>query len=94
MRPMSDFCTINIRAPLETGQNFSQQLLVPQMLEVTYYQKAAIEENMELFAQLGFELEPFGRNSYQIRAVPAFFGPGPAERVLSGGAGYASQPDR
>ena len=59
---------------LETGQNFSQQLLVPQMLEVTYYQKAAIEENMELFAQLGFELEPFGRNSYQIRAVPHFLG--------------------
>ena len=59
---------------LETGESFSQQLLVPQMLEVTYYQKTAIEENMELFAQLGFELEPFGRNSYQIRAVPHFLG--------------------
>ena len=59
---------------LETGESFSQQLLVPQMLEVTYYQKTAIEENMEIFARLGFELEPFGRNSYQIRAVPHFLG--------------------
>jgi len=59
---------------LEQGEVISQQLLVPQTLEVTYYQKETIEENEELFTKLGFEIEPFGRNSYQIRAVPVFLG--------------------
>ncbi len=51
----------------------SQLLLEPVSITVTLREKRIIEENMELFTSIGFEIEAFGRNTYSIRAVPFIF---------------------
>ena len=61
-------------ARLERQETVSQKLLVPQTIQVTFEAKAIIDENLELMAQLGFEVEEYGRLSYQIRAVPVILG--------------------
>jgi DNA mismatch repair protein MutL len=49
----------------------SQQLLTPLTLELTPRQQAAMAEHLEALTKLGFEIEPFGGETYLLRAVPA-----------------------
>jgi DNA mismatch repair protein MutL len=49
----------------------SQQLLTPLPLELTPRQHVAIAEYLEALTELGFEIEPFGGETYLLRAVPA-----------------------
>jgi DNA mismatch repair protein MutL len=49
----------------------SQQLLSPVPLELTPHQQAAMAEHLEALTELGFEIEPFGGETYLLRAVPA-----------------------
>ncbi len=51
----------------------SQLLLEPVSVNVTLREKRTIEENMELFKSIGFDVEQFGLNTYIIRAVPFIF---------------------
>ncbi|MCD8157651.1 MAG: DNA mismatch repair endonuclease MutL [Clostridiales bacterium] len=55
------------------GTASSQLLLEPVTVTVNLREKKVIEENAELFKSIGFEVEPFGRNTYAIRAVPFIF---------------------
>jgi DNA mismatch repair protein MutL len=48
-----------------------QLLVVPETLELTPGEAAAARENLELLAELGFELEDFGGHSLLARSVPA-----------------------
>ena len=52
-------------------QILSQTLLAPAPLRVDAGDGELLEQNGELLEQLGFEIEPFGRGEYIIRAVPA-----------------------
>ncbi|MDA1060969.1 MAG: DNA mismatch repair endonuclease MutL [bacterium] len=47
-----------------------QALLVPLQMEFSADELTLIQENQEVFDGLGFEIEPFGGNSYVIQAVP------------------------
>ncbi|MBC7249234.1 MAG: DNA mismatch repair endonuclease MutL [Anaerolineae bacterium] len=49
----------------------TQTLLEPMTLELTPAQTAAVEEQLPLLNRLGFAIEPFGGNTYLVRAVPA-----------------------
>jgi DNA mismatch repair protein MutL len=49
----------------------SQQLLSPLPLELTPRQHAAMAEHVEALTELGFEIEPFGGETFLLRAVPA-----------------------
>jgi DNA mismatch repair protein MutL len=49
----------------------SQQLLTPLPLELTPRQYATVAEHLEALTELGFEIEPFGGETYLLRAVPA-----------------------
>jgi DNA mismatch repair protein MutL len=49
----------------------SQQLLTPLPLELTPRQHATVAEHLEALTELGFEIEPFGGETYLLRAVPA-----------------------
>jgi DNA mismatch repair protein MutL len=53
------------------GPAASQLLLQPLPLEVARAQAAWLEAEREVFAGLGYELEPFGPASWLVRAVPA-----------------------
>jgi DNA mismatch repair protein MutL len=49
----------------------SQQLLSPLPLELTPRQHAAMAEHVEALTELGFEVEPFGGETFLLRAIPA-----------------------
>ncbi len=48
-----------------------QTLLEPHVIKVSHEQKNLIDDNIELFLSLGFEIEPFGTLEYKVSAVPA-----------------------
>ncbi len=60
----------------------SQQLLTPQTWRPDREAMEALEENGELLASLGFELEPFGEDDIIVRAVPDTLDPGQTTAAL------------
>jgi len=62
----------------------SQQLLTPLPLELTPRQQAAMAEHLEALTELGFEIEPFGGETYLLRAVPAALERGPSTTLRRG----------
>ncbi len=49
----------------------SQPLLMPAVITVSHAQKLLIDDNIDTFAALGFDIEPFGVLEYKVGAVPA-----------------------
>ncbi|MFO7831069.1 MAG: DNA mismatch repair endonuclease MutL [Desulfuromonadaceae bacterium] len=47
-----------------------QELLFPQMLELTQAQDVQMSEHVDYFAQLGFEVDPFGGTTWALKALP------------------------
>jgi DNA mismatch repair protein MutL len=63
----------------------SQTLLTPVVVTLPPSSGAVISSQLSVLAKFGFEVEPFGPNSFQIRAMPALFGnadPAAALRAL------------
>jgi len=60
----------------------SQQLLSPLPLELTPRQHVAMTEHLEALTGLGFEVEPFGGETYLLRAVPAMLERGDIGQVV------------
>lgn len=52
----------------------SQMLMVSQVVHVTPQDRAKIEMYEQEIRQAGFDIEPFGEDAYQIRAVPNVLG--------------------
>ena len=52
----------------------SQVLMVAQVVHVTPQDRAKIEQYAQEIASAGFDIEPFGDDAYQIRAVPNVLG--------------------
>ncbi len=48
-----------------------QPLLFPQRLELDAMRAQTLAENLEFFEHAGFEIDPFGGNTFAIKAVPA-----------------------
>ena len=59
-----------ISKPLEPD---SQLLLMPEIEKLTASEYDTLMENMQLFIELGFDIEEFGPLTVSIRAVPAIF---------------------
>jgi DNA mismatch repair protein MutL len=49
----------------------SQELIVPVTLELSPKEAVLLEEWEEVLSEMGFDVQPFGGNAYQVRAVPA-----------------------
>lgn len=60
----------------------SQSLLTPVPLRLDPEDGELLENNGELLAELGFEIEPFGRSEYIIRALPADMDSGAAASAV------------
>ncbi|MFV2045068.1 MAG: DNA mismatch repair endonuclease MutL [Anaerolineales bacterium] len=54
----------------------SQSLLEPLTIELPFQTGVAGGENLEFLNQLGFDIEPFGGETYLVRAVPAMLATG------------------
>ena len=60
----------------------SQGLLEPLTLELAPPQAAIVEEHLEMLRSVGFEIEPFGGETYLVRAVPAVLSRGDPRQAL------------
>lgn len=60
---------------LERSEAASQALLFPVSLELDPVVSELLEGNLPFFERLGFELEPFGRHFFRMRAAPSWFEP-------------------
>lgn len=52
-------------------ENLSQGVLPPIILSLNPREEECLKENMDIFLELGFEIEYFGGKEYAVRAVPA-----------------------
>lgn len=59
-----------------------QGLLVPEILEFSGPQAALLEGSLAELQDFGFEIEPFGGNSFQLRSLPLGVKPGRAAGIL------------
>jgi DNA mismatch repair protein MutL len=59
------------RLSAKSQGTISQDLLIAETLELKPAQAAILEENLDYLKGMGFEIEPFGRAAYLVRAVPA-----------------------
>lgn len=55
---------------MKTREFTSQYLSPPIILSLTMQEARLVNENMDRFARIGFEIEPFGGEEYAVRAVP------------------------
>jgi DNA mismatch repair protein MutL len=63
----------------------SQALLAPAVVHLPSANAKLLEDQIAILHHFGFDVEPFGTNTYQVRAVPALFAtsdPAAALRVL------------
>lgn len=58
-------------ATLNNKQIFSQQLMPPMVITVSYAEREAILEYYDMLMNIGYEIEEFGGNEFKINAVPS-----------------------
>lgn len=66
----------------EGSEVLRQGLVVPFTLNLGQTQAAFVEGNLKVLRQAGFELEPFGRNTFIVRTVPAIVAQRDYEQLL------------
>ncbi len=65
-----------MRADIDAGRIERQELLMPQLLELPVTEALVLEERLGVLEKAGFTLEPFGRNTFSLRTVPALLAEG------------------
>lgn len=66
----------------EDRKPVSQGLLVPETVELTFREAAAMERMLTAFEQAGLLLEQFGQNTFVIKAVPELIADADATRLV------------
>jgi len=52
-------------------QKSSQVCLIPEVIELTSKEFSLLEENLEVLKSIGFDIGPFGKNSFRVKGVPS-----------------------
>jgi DNA mismatch repair protein MutL len=65
-----------------TASPVAQQLAIPVTLSVSHRQALLVDERLEQLRRLGFDVEPFGRDAFVVRAVPHFVRAGSEARLV------------
>ena len=81
------------RRRMQRRENRSQQLLFPELLELSPAQSHWVSSSLESLSLVGFEVEHFGANSWQLRATPPDMTVGNAVETLKGMADDAEEAD-
>ena len=71
-----------LKSAMEEGPIRSQPLLVPIAITVSEKEVELAENDVELFSELGFELDRSGPESLRIRQVPVILARGDAEALV------------
>jgi DNA mismatch repair protein MutL len=59
-----------IMEEINSGKVRLQELLIPEIIEVNQQEKKIIENNLEIFKKMGFEIEVFGEKQFRITTHP------------------------
>lgn len=73
-----------LTSQFENQKKSMQPLLVPLQLELASREKQILQENMVIFEELGFEIEPFGGETFIVQSVPAFLAGEDMDSVIKG----------
>lgn len=60
-----------LMSQLDSKEVFSQQLMPPMVVTVSYAEREAILNNYDLFMKFGYDIVEFGGNEFKINAVPS-----------------------
>lgn len=60
---------------LQHKHGATQPLLIPVTFELSPAACSALEELHDYLVQIGFDIQPFGGNTFQVQATPAYFRP-------------------
>ena len=71
-----------LMAQVESQRPESQGLLQAETIELTEVEADIVERNLSALESLGFKIEPFGAQTYRVRAVPAVVSNLSPERAL------------
>ena len=61
----------------------AQPLLIPETFDLSPAACSALEELHDYLVQIGFDIQPFGGNTFQVQATPAYFRPTDTPALLS-----------
>ena len=67
---------------IKEEQTASQRLMIPKVIKLSHEQMNTIDENIEVFRQLGFDMEPFGALEYKLSAVPSLLKEAEAQQLI------------
>jgi len=67
---------------LSPGSPSQQHLVAPITIEFSPAEAAVLEKHLPAFQRLGLSIEPFGRGTFMLRAVPAVLGRMNPERLM------------
>jgi DNA mismatch repair protein MutL len=71
-----------IKREWQIGRIASQKMLIGQNVELSPVEARLINDNLELFQKLGFDLTGFGANSFAVNAMPTFFTKANAQETI------------
>ncbi len=71
-----------LKQQLRGGSPRQQALMFPVMVEVSPGEISLMEESLPLFRKMGFEIEYFGQNSFNVTAMPALYPLDVCERLV------------
>lgn len=71
-----------LRQSYGEGNIPGQALLFPEILDLDFGSAAALTDNLDALAALGFEVEPFGGKSFALKAVPQLLAGMSAARLV------------
>lgn len=60
-----------LTAAMKTKEMTSQMISPPMIISLSLQEELVLKENLSLFEEVGFVIEPFGGRDYAIRGVPA-----------------------
>jgi DNA mismatch repair protein MutL len=60
----------------------TQGLLVPETIELGFREAQILEAMLAELQRLGLEIEPFGGNTFVVKAIPVLLGQGPVEPLV------------
>ncbi len=72
-----------LKAAREGGSVPSQTLLVPVRIELGPRERRILEANLHLLGEVGLEIEPFGGDSFLVKAIPAELAGADVEELVS-----------
>ncbi len=68
---------------LQHQHRAAQPLLIPATFELSPAACSALEELHDYLVQIGFDIQPFGGNTFQVQATPSYFRPADTPALLS-----------